>query len=591
MGYQSDTIATSISRLNRQYFLPAIQREFVWHPEQVIKLFDSIMRGYPIGSFLFWELMCENRDKWEVYKFIDRANQGGTHNEPASTAGVQQLTLVLDGQQRLTSLLVGLKGTYTTKKKYGRWDNPDAWVRRSLYLDLLKDPGASEEDGEAGIHYGFEFLDAAPQNGHGHHWLKVGSVLDFDSEERFYEFRQEQRDSLPDDTTKGQMLTLERVLDRLYRAVWKDDVIAYYTEHDQDYDRVLDIFVRANEAGTPLSKSDLLLSMVTSKWGGVSAREEIYGFVDRLNQNLTRKNNFDKDFVMKTCLVLSDLPVQYKVKNFNNQNLELIHTRWDGIKDAIERAVDLVNSFGVDRDTLTSQNALIPTIYYMHQHPHTTLRGTTPFDVQNAAAIRRWLIMALLNNLFGGQSDTVLRYCRQSLQDQRSHHTDYPVEDLNQSIAKSRKTSYFDDDAIADFLDITYDKRTAFLAVSLLYDDNNWGTMTYHLDHIFPRASFSPERMVEAGIDPGKHGRYTDLMNRVGNLELLLAHENEEKTAKPFGQWITTRDSSFRRRHLIPDDDALLRIENFEAFVEAREALIGKRLRDLFAPVAPLENV
>lgn len=591
MGYQADTIATTINRLNGQYFLPAIQREFVWHPEQVIKLFDSIMRGYPIGSFLFWELMPENRDKWEVYKFIDRANQGGTHNEPASTAGVQQLTLVLDGQQRLTSLLVGLKGTYTIKKKYRRWDNPDAWVRRNLYLDLLKDPRASEEDGEAGIHYGFEFLEAAPQNGDGHHWLKVGSILDFDSEDRFLEFKQEERDSLPDNVTKGQMLTLERVLDRLYRAAWKDDVIAYYTEHDQDYDRALDIFVRANEAGTPLSKSDLLLSMVTSKWGGVSAREEIYGFVDRLNDDLTRKNNFDKDFVMKTCLVLSDLPVQYKVKNFNNHNLELIHSRWDGIKDAIERAVDLVNSFGVDRDTLTSQNALIPIIYYMHHQPQTMLRGTTPFDVQNAAAIRRWLIMALLNNVFGGQSDTVLGDCRRSLHEQRSGLTDYPVEELSRAISKSGKTSRFDEDAIANFLDITYGRRAAFLAVSLLYDDNNWGTMAYHLDHIFPRALFAPGRMKEAGIDLGKQERYVELMNRVGNLELLLAHENEEKAAKPFEQWLTTRDSSFRRRHLIPDDDALLRFENFEAFIEAREALIGQRLKDLFAPVASMEEM
>jgi hypothetical protein len=199
--------------------------------------------------------------------------------------------------------------------------------------------------------------------------------------------------------------------------------------------------------------------------------------------------------------------------------------------------------------------------------------------------------MALLNNLFGGQSDTVLRNCRQSLQDQEPGHTDFPVGDLSQAIAKSRKTSHFDADAIADFLDITHGKPQAFLAVSLLYDDSNWGTMAYHLDHIFPQASFSPERMVEAGIDPGKQERYANLMNRVGNLELLLAHENEEKTAKPFGQWITTRDLSFRRRHLIPDDDSLLRFENFEAFIEAREALIGQRLRDLFAPAPSLEKM
>ena len=113
--------------MNHQYFLPAIQREFVCKPDQIVELFDSIMRGYPISSFLFWELKPENRDKWQVYKFLERAQHGGTHNELANTDGVPNLTLVLDGQQRVTSLMIGLKGTYVMKKKYKRWDNPDAW--------------------------------------------------------------------------------------------------------------------------------------------------------------------------------------------------------------------------------------------------------------------------------------------------------------------------------------------------------------------------------------------------------------------------------------------------------------------------------
>jgi uncharacterized protein with ParB-like and HNH nuclease domain len=76
MAYRSDTIATVVNRVNRQYFLPAIQREFVWHPDQIVELFDSVMRGYPIGSFLFWDLLPENRDKWEIYRFIDQARHG-----------------------------------------------------------------------------------------------------------------------------------------------------------------------------------------------------------------------------------------------------------------------------------------------------------------------------------------------------------------------------------------------------------------------------------------------------------------------------------------------------------------------------------
>src|SRR5438067_7871376 len=136
--------------MNVQYFLPAIQREFVWKPEQIRRLFDSIMRKYPISSFLFWELTAESRKKYQVYKFLEKAREGGTHNDLANTDGVANLTLVLDGQQRLTSLMLGLKGIYEVKKKHKRWDNPNAWSRRKLYLDLLADPRLDDEDGETG---------------------------------------------------------------------------------------------------------------------------------------------------------------------------------------------------------------------------------------------------------------------------------------------------------------------------------------------------------------------------------------------------------------------------------------------------------
>jgi len=323
MGYRADTIATVVTRLNQQYFLPAIQREFVWSPSQIIQLYDSIMRGYPIGGFLFWELRPENRDKWQVYKFVEDFRQRGTHNVLANTTGIPQVTLVLDGQQRLTSFIIGLKGSYTVKRPNQRWNNPNAWVKQHLYLDLLKDPKAGD-DTDTGVRYGFTFPSKEPKNDRDHHWIKVGRVLGYDSADRFDEFRDQEEEKLASDATRSQTSLFRRNLDRLYRVIWKDDVIAYYTEEDQDYDRVLDIFVRANEGGTKLSKSDLLLSMVTSKWGDVNAREEIYGFVEYLNSDLLRRNDFDKDFVMKTSLVVSDLPVQYRVENFNNQNLNLI---------------------------------------------------------------------------------------------------------------------------------------------------------------------------------------------------------------------------------------------------------------------------
>jgi len=581
MPYNSDTIAAVLNRLNRSHFLPAIQREFVWSPDQVIQFFDSLMRNYPIGSFLFWDLTPENHEKWQVYRFLENVAQGGSHNALAVTNDAQQLTLVLDGQQRLTSLLVGLKGTYTVKKKYKWYGNPDAYSRQSLYLDLLQTPQKDDET-ELGLRYGFCFMDKPTDDDGAHLWLRVGRILACDGRDKYEKFREEEINKLPDTATRAQERIVQNILDRLYDVVWKDQILSYYTEHDQNYDRVLDIFVRANQGGTRLSKSDLLLSMVTAKWGDGSAREEIYGFVDRINGDLTRKNNLDKDFVMKTCLVLCDLPVQYRVQNFNNANLTLIRDRWADITSAIERGVTLVNTFSIDRDTLTSANALIPVIYYLYLHPKNTLLGSTSFDARNAMAIRRWLTMALLNNVFGGTSDRTLTDARGSLQEQGAAPFDFPIGALNHRLARSGRTAEATDNAIDDILGLTYGTREAYLALSLLYDMDRWGGGELHMDHIVPRTLFN--RMT-GEVD--RVARYRGLMNRLGNLELLTAHENLEKSGQDAQAWFDTRDIDFKQRHLIPTDPELLRFDRFEDFIAAREDLIRGRLRRLFAPLMP----
>jgi uncharacterized protein with ParB-like and HNH nuclease domain len=585
MSYRSETISTTISRLNAQYFLPAIQREFVWQPTKIVQLFDSIMRGYPISSFLFWELHERNRDKWESYTFINSATHGGTHNQIANTNGVSQLTLVLDGQQRLTSLLIGLKGDYVVKKKYKRMNNPDAWSKQQLYLNILRDPTAdsTDDDGEYGVHYDFAFHEKAPEQTLETCWLKVGKILNFDSEAKFEDFRDALMDGLPEETTKGQLNVARRNLERLYRVVWKDEVIAYYTETDQDYDRVLDIFVRANEGGTKLSKSDLLLSLVTSKWVG-NAREEIYSFVDRINSELTRKNDFDKDFIMKSCLVLSDLSVKYKVENFNNKNLTLIEKNWKQIKNSIERGVDLTNYFGIDRDNLTSANALIPIIYYLLKQPKQSLRGTTTFDKRNASNVRQWLLLVMLNNVFGGSSDTMLQTIREVLQKQGLVGKDFPVKAINVAIAKKGRSATFDQYSVESILSLTYHDSGSFLALSLLYDENGWGTMMYQKDHIFPQAAFTTKGLLAAGLSDAEVARCQSRQHRLGNLNLILAAENQGKSDKDFEKWLKSRDKSFRKKHFIPSDDSLCSLNRFEKFLEAREKLIRARLESVFAP-------
>lgn len=587
MSYKPDTIAKMVlNRLNDTHFLPAIQREFVWGPEQIEALFDSIMRGYPISSFLLWELDPSQRGEWDAYEFLGHASQRGNHNRVASTVGIRNLTLVLDGQQRLTALNVGLKGFYETKRPRAHWNNPGAWVKRRLYLDLLKDArlGVDQGEPEDGMRYRFSFRpEGSGGASGGSYWFEVGRILDARTNDDLEDLIESEQESLPEAANTGQIRAFNRNLRRLHEVVWRDDVVWHHTEEDPDYDRVLDIFVRANSGGTPLSKSDLLLSMVTAHWKEVNAREEIFGFVDRLNGELARPNNFSKDFVLKTCLVLTDLPVQYRVQNFSDRNLGLIFEKWEGIKAAIEAGVSLANRFGLDRDTLLSANALIPVIYYLHARAGTELRGTTASDAKNASTIRRWLTAAMLNNVFSGASDNVLRETRRVLKESLdAGDADFPAEDLDRRIAELGRATGLGEAMMDEILSLSYGDRRAFLALTLLYDRKDWGLSGFHQDHIIPRSHFTDDRMREAGVPEEIWDRFKELRDHLGNLELLLPEENLEKSAKDFASWVETREDGFRREHLIPEGDGLLTLARFEEFLSAREDLLRGRLRSLF---------
>ena len=135
------TIKDAVHSINKKEFLiPAIQREFVWETNQIEGLFDSLMKDYPIGSFLFWQVDRGNITRYQFYEFVREYHEKyNTHNPKANIDGESGVTAILDGQQRLTSLYIGLKGTYAYKLRHKRWDNDSAFPN-------LHDQGTAHPD-------------------------------------------------------------------------------------------------------------------------------------------------------------------------------------------------------------------------------------------------------------------------------------------------------------------------------------------------------------------------------------------------------------------------------------------------------------
>lgn len=575
MAYKSSNIANVIRRLNVDYYLPAIQRPYVWMPDQIVRLFDSLLKGYPISSFLFWDVSPSEIENLSVYKFVEDFTFGDFHNESVHLTD-RQMTLVLDGQQRLTSLLIGLKGSYKSKLKNKRWDNPDAWVRQHLYLDLMQD-ARSEEDSLTDVTYGLTFFTGEPPSCEESYWFPVSRILQLSDQNEYDSYVDDLLQRLElDGVGRTDRKIAERNLDTLYRAIWKDECIAYFTETSKSLERVLDVFVRANEGGTKLSKSDLLLSTITTTWGDLNAREEIYQFVDFLNSGLTRHNDLDKDWVMKACLVLSDLPNAYKVSNFNKKNLELIRSNWDGIKAALETTIRLVNEYGIDRDTLTSTNALLPLAYYIFK---TGIRfnSTSAIDSEAVLAMHRWLMKALLASAFSGSSDNSIALARKIIQEHLETETGFPERKLLIGLKKHSQIDFTDARSLNDLMAVRYTDKSCFLALSLLYPEKSWGSDQYHIDHIFPQARFVKAKLLASNVSEWAVEAYSNSRDLIANLQLLPAIDNIEKSSTQFESWISTRSADFAQCHYIPTQPGLYAMSAFLEFLKQRESLLRNR--------------
>lgn len=589
MGYSTESIAEAVKNINSKYYLPAIQREFVWDKDQIVKLFDSLMRSYPIGSFLFWKVNEENKEEYVKYQFIQNYTTNRKHtphpalhrNQTTDANGQSDIRLVLDGQQRLSSLFIGLKGSYTSKEKWKRYDNEDAWKKKKLYLNLLSNPDKTTE-GEMRLQYEFEFKKD-PENSEGEYWYRVGKILGLENDKQKH--KEVNRIKESEDLSSDQEFYVQSNLSQLYDIIKKQEIINYYTEKEQDMEKVLDIFIRTNDGGTQLTKSDLLLSMAVGNWAKgsdsedeINAREEITNFVDRINNKLDEDNDFDKDFVLKSSLVLSELPVRYKVDNFTATNLEKIKDNWNDIKEAIEKAVKLVNSFGVDSNNLTSQNALIPIAYFYMKNPSVELYGELVEKTETRKKIQKWFLSSLLNGTFGGQSDTVLRDAREAIED----NSQFPVEKINSKLRGRGKTVGFNEEIVENILEFEYGKKRTFLALTLLSDRTDWGHISYHTDHIFPDSKFEEEKLRERGYSEDKIERYLENYEQIANLQLLTENENTTKNDQEFGEWIKTQSEKSPEKHLIPTGEDLWEFDHFLEFKEERKKLIEERLKQLF---------
>jgi hypothetical protein len=541
MKTKSETIKKVLTFLNNPnenggLWLPNIQRYFVWDEDQITKLFDSIMRRYPINTMLIWVTKESIRTRPFIAQWRDSQL---THiSRTYRPEDDSRKCIVLDGQQRLQSLFIGLHGSFEEKE---------------LYLNILSgSEGAPEE-----IKFEFKFLRPTKAK---LPWIKLKDLV-FSPLTSF----QLRRTYVSDLTNTGkysdhELYKAEENVSLVKDVFATEEVITYQEMDSIEYSNlyttedVVEIFIRANSGGTPLEKSDLLFSLLNSNWGQADSH------IEELLLDINRNGyNFDRDFVLKTCLVLLNKKAKYQVEKFRDPEIqEQIGQGWSQIANSIRAVVDHIYTKTYIRcgKALPSALALIPLIYVRHHYPA---------EWGKSQQVEHFLIRALLAGAFSGQSDRVLDALVSRFQKLKGF-------DAEQAFSVIRDQNRALEITPEKFFGLGYGSRTIHLIFNLWYKNLNYEPLYENnlpqVDHIFPVSLL------------GKSGAYPKSeINQLANCMLLTRHENgpAQKTNTPPEEWFENKPGDYLDLHLIPRDRKLWKLENFRDFTDARKKLIAEK--------------
>lgn len=540
MASQLKSIAALINEIRSgELALPDLQRDYVWSDSQIRMLLDSIMRDYPFGSLLFW-----NTQFLEVVyrEFTPSFVQGQTYQTATKAPGLKK-RMVLDGQQRLQSLYLAFGGSYNGRR---------------LYFNITSGPeSTATPDDELGKNYRFEFWPVEEPN-RPKRLVAVAEIIGWADR-----YEDEQIDEVVNAVPlEGPEATLARRNLRLLRRVFTRDLVPI-TIIDEDVikadqakkiNEILDIFDRVNSGGTRLTRSELMFSLIKTKWR--AARGEFDKLVGAVHQ--AGFAEVDADFVIRGLLTISDVPISLDVAVID-AHWSTIEPNFPKFSAALRTAIDFCRSQDVrifSPSLLNPIGTLLPVIYFLSKQQNASVpdRARVP--------LRSLIYFLLINRFLGGRSpEARIRYLRNVFQ--ANPGIELPLDALLNEIAR-RQSSH----AIATqsgMLDWNPRVILNIAQPAAAQDTLSWQERA-EVDHIFPQATYRP--------------RFGNLVDDIGNSAYLGKLRNIRKSdAEPDVYFKETSDADLSR-YLLIQDKSLLTADRFEEFVQRRRDLILDKVRE-----------
>lgn len=517
-----------------QIKLPMFQREFVWNKEQSAKLIDSILKGYPIGTFILWKTKEALRSVKDI----------GNHSLPETPKG-DYAQYILDGQQRITSLYAIRKGLRISK-------DGEEIDYRDIYVNLDYDPLSDEQ-----------------------------IVMSQKDEEKVY-------------VSVHDILT--RKMGDLFKQVGegKSDLVEEYkiklTTYDfatitiKDYpiDIACDVFSRINTGGKPLTLFEIMVAMTYDEEKGFDLAlkyDELLNGSDENDKSLT-KAKFDTVPAATALQAVAAITVDsIRAKDILKIRREKFIANWDPMVSSMFTAVDFIRTklYIPVSQLLPYASILVPFTYFFYKN-----KDKRPTEPQ-AKLLKQFFYWVGLNGRYSGSTETKIAedlkkmnlILKEKMPKYSSDELNVSAEDISDTgfsvgnsnvkailcLFASHKPRNLDDDS-----DVILDNSNLKIATS----------RNYH--HFFPKKYVAKNH-------PSLQS------NLVANITLIDAASNNKIRAKAPSHYVEefkTDNSKLRsslRSHLIsgPKDFGIME-DDYEKFIEKRSEAIAKSLNEALNP-------
>src|SRR5579884_1089028 len=548
--------------------LPEMQRRYVWRSTRVRDLLDSLYRGYPSGAILLWE-----SDEAVPMQAFAVGQQGNPY---------QTTRLLLDGQQRLTSLSAVIRGESVNVRGRRKpiellfnLDHPD---QLSVVTEVDENGDDEEDEDERAddevdstedeLQKRFErmtFVVATKKLEQMPNWVKVTDVFKSDSDRVF--LKRAGINDLDDPRSEKYSQRLAR-LRGIRKYVYRMDIL----ERSLSYDEVTEIFVRVNSLGAKLRSSDLALAQITAKWRG-----SLKTFQDF--QEECTKAGFDVDLGIHLKNLIAFATGQSRFLTVRRLPAATLREAWKECVRGMQFALNFLKSnVGIDSPALLSSPFLLVALaFYGHKRRY-------QIEADEAQRLRQWALIANAKGRYSrGSSETLLDQDLATMRDGAG--ADQLIERLRLQVGRldvapeefegrSQRSALFKTMFLA-FRDAGARDWQSNLAIGLGHKGAQH-RLQFH--HIFPKAVLN--------------GTYTAReADDIANLAFIGGKTNRQISDKPPSQYfpalIEKAGVGSFEAQCIPIDQSLLGIEGYRGFLAERRKLMSQRLNS-FLGVAQL---